>query len=197
MYPYGHLSPSTILCILYGPVNPLRLYVPSCPSAPSKAICRPLRPATPSTALCFLNSPLCPLRPTVPSTALCLLCTNIFPLKPFVPSTALCPYDPTSPLMPFSPLRPSIPSMTLCPLYNTVLSTTALCLLNSPFSLYGPSVPSKALCPFFGLCLLYRPLSSLWPSVWQNSKTSEMTLLVSQNILHNAFHLHTYQLIAE
>ncbi len=72
--------PSTALCLLYGPLSPLRS------SAPSMALFFPLY-----NPLFLLFSPLSPLRPHVPSTATYFFYSPLSPLQPFAPSIALCP----------------------------------------------------------------------------------------------------------
>ncbi len=89
------LCPSTSLCLLYGPLSPLRPSLPLCgPLLPTSRPLLPVRPFVPSAALCPLYGPLSPLRPSVSSTALCPLYDPLSPLRPSIPSTAFTSLSP-------------------------------------------------------------------------------------------------------
>jgi hypothetical protein len=85
---------------------------------------------------------------------------------------ALCPLTVLYPLycLLYCPLSAQHPFPSLSPLRPFVLSTL-LCLLYSPLSPLKPSAPSTALCSLYR----GRPL--------KNSDTSEVTPLVSRNVL--------------
>ncbi len=88
---------TTVLCLLYCPLPPLR------PSASSMALC-PLygpqllyRPLTPLMAIYLLYDPLSPLLPSVSSTTLCLLyyplsSTGSAPSMALWSLNGLCPF---------------------------------------------------------------------------------------------------------
>ncbi len=146
----------TAVCLLHGPLSPLR------PSVPSKAIGpnrhSPLSHSGPIPHYGLYppppNGPLSPLRPSVTSTALCHIYGSLSPLRPLSPS------------WPLSLLRQSVPSAVLYPLHCPLsllwpsVPLTSLCPHYGPLSLYGPLPPLRPSTSSTVLCLLYSPLSS-------------------------------------
>jgi hypothetical protein len=133
----GPSVPSTVLCILNGPLPPVWPYGRQSSS-------RPL----PLTALCPFYIPLYTPLSSVPSTCLCPvhglchLCGFLSLLHPSVPSTASCPV--------YSPLSSIWSSVT----------STAICALYGPLSPLRPPVPSRPPCPLYSPLSLYGPLST-------------------------------------
>jgi hypothetical protein len=202
--------PSTTLCPLYDLISPLRPYAPIQPFISSKAICLlygplpPIRRSVPSTALGPLYSPLSSLQHFVLSPAPFPLCGPMFlygplsPLRPFAPSMALgslfgflSSYGPLFPQQPSVLLRPTFLATALCllychpspskflyPLFSPLFPSTIFCTLYGPLPPLRPSVLDMALCSLDGpvfplwhsdlsmaLCFLNRPLPSLLPSL--------------------------------
>ncbi len=115
------------------------------------------------------------LRPFISSTALCLLCGPLPPLWISVSSLALCPlyilrslYCPMILLQLLSFLRHSATSTSSRPSAHFTSLSPVYIWPSDSSTAHGPST---ALCPFYcslssvALCLLYRPLPSLQPSV--------------------------------
>jgi hypothetical protein len=191
---YSHLSPLHPYFIFFGPLSPFTADVPATALFPFNIPLSPVRPYVSSAALYPLYGSLSPLQPSVLFSTLCPLFSPRSPLrpykkncetsettplvsrnvlwkhhKPFVPfHDILYPLRPfvRSMALPF-PLRPSVPYLALCPRYGPLfpqqpsVSSTAL-------------FPSMILCPIYSplsslrLCLLFSPMSPLWPSVpWQ------------------------------